>query len=327
MKYRKLGKTEICISTIGFGCWGIGGNSYGEVDDKESIRALNLAFEKGINFFDTADLYGNGHSETILAHALGYNRKNIVIASKGGTLPHTGFNMPQDFSIKYLKSVFEKSLVRLDTDYIDLYQLHSPMLSDLVNSEEVFAYFAKLKKNGTIRAFGISVRSPEDGLEVLAKYPVDTIQVNYNMIDQRASECGLFREVLEKDVGIIIRTPLVFGFLTGTLTGGEKFKKGIDHRANWPKEQLKRWASAYILFDNLARKRNITSVQLALLFCLSECTASSVIPGMLNTQQVNENAVAGDMSVLSKKELTIIREIYNNNIFYDNHSKLKGILQ
>ena len=140
MNFRELGKTGIKVSEIGFGAWGIGGPSrnapgYGEVDDNESIKALKYAYDNRINFFDTADLYGDGHSERIIAEALGGLRDKIIIASKGGTLPHTGLYMPQDFSARHLTKALDQSLRRLKTDYIDLYQLHSPKIEDIEKNE------------------------------------------------------------------------------------------------------------------------------------------------------------------------------------------------
>ena len=131
MKYRQLGKTDIFVSEIGYGTWGLGSDyatGYGKVDDRESITSLQYAFENGINFFDTADLYGSGHSETILSKALFQNRRDIIIATKGGTLPHSGLFMPQDFSSEYLEKALNNSLGRLKTDYIDYINYIVPKL-------------------------------------------------------------------------------------------------------------------------------------------------------------------------------------------------------
>ena len=126
MKFRELGSTGMKISEIGFGTWGIGGNSYGPVDDNVAKMALEKALERGINFFDTSDIYGDGHSEELLGNVFSSRRKDVIIASKGGTLPHKGFYMPQNFSSEHLELALDKSLVRLRTDYIDLYQTHWP---------------------------------------------------------------------------------------------------------------------------------------------------------------------------------------------------------
>ena len=317
MNYRILGQTGLKVSEIGFGTWGIGGNSYGETDDKTSLLALEKAFEKGVNFYDTADLYGNGNSESLLARAFAKNRDKIIIATKGGNLPHTSFVMPQNFSKKYLESALNESLKRLKTDYIDLYQLHSPLVEDIERNECIYA-LKEFQKSGKIRTYGVSVRSPKDGIECIKKYNIPVIQFNYNMIDQRARIDGLFEISEKNETGIISRTPLVFGFLSGKLTGNENFKEGVDHRSNWPKEQLQRWAKASRLFENLSKENKITQVQLALSFCLSSSSISTVIPGMLNVGEVTENTKTSE---LTDYQITKIYEIYNAGDFYDKSAK------
>ena len=138
MNYRNFGILDRKISEISFGTWGLGNNhspGYGKTSDTESEKALNLAYEKGVNFFDTADLYGLGHSEKIISKLLKNKRDKIIVASKGGTLPHTKLYMPQNFTKEYLLSALDKSLNRLETDYIDLYQLHSPKLDDIETND------------------------------------------------------------------------------------------------------------------------------------------------------------------------------------------------
>jgi aryl-alcohol dehydrogenase-like predicted oxidoreductase len=323
MRYRILGSTGLEVSEIGYGTWGLGGNSYGPVDDNESKKTLKLAFEKGINFYDTSDLYGDGHSEELLSEVFKNTRDKVIVATKGGTLPHTGFYMPQDFSPKHLKNALEGSLQRLKTDYIDLYQLHSPKIEDIENNESVIQLLEGFQKEGKIRAYGISVRSPDDGKIAIEKYHFPVVQVNFNMIDQRAIENGLFALAREREVGIIVRTPLVFGYLTGKLDGNEQFQ-GIDHRANWPKEQLQRWAKAPNLFSFLYEGKDRTPAQTALRFCLEHDGVSTVIPGMMNINEVRENTEASDMSPLTDEEMERIRRIYQDHDFYDKSAKHKS---
>lgn len=323
MKYRKLGKTDILVSTVGYGCWGIGGDAYGPVDDSESTKSLSLAYDRGINFFDTADVYGDGHSEEVLGKALKDIRKKIVIATKGGTKPHYGFEMPQDFSAKNMIESFEKSLRRLMTDYIDLYQLHSPPGEFIRNTDEVSLTFDALnglKRNGKIRALGISVRSPSDGLFVAENLDVDFLQVNYNLIDQRAQEIGLFDYCKKKGIGIIARTPLAFGFISGRYAPGQKFS-APDHRANWPQEQIDRWAASHELFTAINEKKKRTNVHLALQFCISDDAVATVIPGMLTRKEVEENAQAADLPPLTLAELKKIKTIYQTQYFFDANAK------
>lgn len=319
MKYRKLGATSIEVSEIGFGTWGLGGTSYGPVDDNESVRALQRAFDLGITFYDTADLYGNGHSETILGKALGAKRKQIIIGTKGGTLPHSGFHMPQDFSPQYIRGALEASLKRLGTDYIDLYQLHSPKLEE-IQGQELRATLEELKAAGKILEYGISVRAPKDGVAAIQAMNFRTVQANFNLIDQRAIECGLLSLAQEKGIGVIARTPLCFGFLTGNLKETTSFAEG-DHRKLWPKAQLKRWADAVALFEKLYQSKGNTPAQLALRFCLSAPGISTVIPGMMNVKEVEENASASDLPSLDAEELAAVKEIYAAHEFYDPSAK------
>lgn len=313
MKYRILGKTGFKVSEIGFGTWGLGGDSYGPVDDSVSKKALKLAFDLGVTFYDTSDLYGNGHSEEILGEVFKNVRDKVIIATKGGTLPHTGFYMPQDFSARHLENALEGSLKRLKTDYVDLYQLHSPTIMD-IEKNNVIETLENFKAQGKIMAYGISVRSPDDGKIVIEKYNFPVVQVNFNMIDQRAIENGLFDLAKEKRTGIIVRTPLVFGYLTGLLSGNEQFK-GRDHRANWPKEQLKHWADSPDFFSFLYKDK--TPVQAALRFCLDFEAVSTVIPGMMNIAEVEENVKSSEMSHLSSEEHHRIQQLYQSHEFYD----------
>lgn len=317
MKYRKLGNTGLEVSEIGFGTWGLGGDAYGPVDDNVSKEALRFAFDLGVTFYDTADLYGNGHSEEVIGEALKSVREMVNIATKVGTLPHSGFYMPQDFSPKHIREGLEASLRRLRTDYIDLYQLHSPPIEALNTS--IIETLESLQKEGKIRAFAVSVRSPSDGLTAIEK-GFKALQVNFNLIDHRAIETNLFALARRENVGIIARTPLAFGYLTGTLKGDENLGDS-DHRAKWPTDQLDRWAKAPRLFSFLNEGKNRSLAQLALKFCLAYGSVSTVIPGMVNVDEVQENVRASDMEPLTSYELTRIRNIYKVNRFYDPATK------
>ena len=320
---RSLGRTGIEVSEIGYGTWGLGGDAYGAVSDEESTKALLLAFERGVNFFDTSDLYGNGHSESILGKVFRNVREQVVIATKGGMLPHTGFEMPQDFSVRHLSQSLEGSLNRLGTDYVDLYQLHSPSLENIVDMDGIVHTLESFYAAGKIRCYGISVRSPDEGIMAIERYRFPVVQVNFNMIDQRARENGLIALAQRTGTGIIIRTPLVFGFLTGKLNGDAEFS-GRDHRANWPVSQRKCWANATGNFSFLWRDKPFNPAQYALRYCLDHVGVSTVIPGMLNCSEVENNTAASAMLPLMGTEMQHIAEIYQKNDFYDPHAKMKG---
>ena len=241
MNYRPLGETGLQVSEIGFGAWGIGGGeaapAYGTTDDRRSIYALQRAFELGINFFDTADFYGDGHSETLISRALGDHREEIVIASKVGLVDANG---AQNFSPGHIRNSVEGSLSRLQTDCIDLYQLHGPPVHLLEEDDSIIATLHDLKEAGKIREIGISVASPEDGLAAVTRFGFRVIQVNFNLVDQRAQEIGLFDLCLQTGAGIIGRTPLCFGFLSGAYSAEAEFQPN-DHRSGRSPEQINKW--------------------------------------------------------------------------------------
>ena len=318
MRYRTLGSTGIRVSEIGFGTWGLGGTAsgavaYGPTDDSQSIRALQVALDAGINFFDTADFYGFGHSEQIVGTALRRMRERVVIASKAGMLDAAG---TQDFSPRYLRRALERSLGRLGTDYIDLYQLHSPPIELLQGDDRILAELQRFKEEGKIRAYGLSARSPEDAAVGVEELGFPCVQANFNLVDQRALEGRLFEICARKDAGVIARTPLCFGFLTGRYSAASEFDQH-DHRNRWSVDQRERWAGAMGHFVSaLARRPGQTPAQFALSFCLSFPAVSTAIPGMLTEDHVKENAGASDFGALSERETAEIVDVYRENSFF-----------
>lgn len=324
MRHRRLGRTGIDVSAIGFGTWGLGGDSYGPVDDDLSHRVLRAAFERGVTFYDTSDLYGAGHSERVLGAALEDVRDRVVICSKVGLLPHSGFAMPMDFSPAHLRDGLAASLDRLRTRWIDVYLLHSPELDLLRRDPEILETLRGFQAEGRIRSFGLSARSPADAQAGVEEFDFPVVQVNYNMIDQRAADDGLFDLVQRRGTGVIVRTPLCFGYLSGRLAADHRFE-GKDHRANWPVDQLRRWADAPGLFAHLhGGSGQSTATQLALRFCLAPDVVSTVIPGMMTLAEVEENTTAADLPSLSSAELADIRNIYASNTFFDRSAKQRG---
>lgn len=317
MRYRSLGHTGIRVSEIGFGTWGLGGTrdgaiAYGPTNDRESIAALERAFERGINFYDTADLYGHGHAEELLGETFATRRSKIVIATKAGFRDAR----TQEFTPQYLESALEGSLRRLRCDAIDLFLLHSPSLEILERRPEVWETAERLRGRGTARAIGVSVRSPDDGLAVVAQFAPDVLEVNFNLTDQRAVQNGLFDRCQHQGIGIIVRTPLCFGFLTGAYAADQRFASG-DHRAGWSVEQRRRWNEANQLFaDAVARVPGQTAAQFALRYCLSYPAVSTAIPGMLQTEHVDENTRASELGPMSSEEIDRIAEAYRQHTFF-----------
>jgi aryl-alcohol dehydrogenase-like predicted oxidoreductase len=316
LRYRSLGRTGLRVSEIGFGAWGIGGDAggaiaYGPADRGESLRALDAALDRGINFYDTSDFYGHGRSEELIGEAFAGRRGDVVIASKVGLLED---GSKTDFSAAHLRRALEASLKRLRTDYVDLYQLHSPSPEAL--DDEAVSALKLLKQEGKIRAYGLSARSPEEGKAALQRFGFPALQVNFNLIDGRALDCGLFELAAREDAGIVARTPLSFGFLTGRYEAGGNFHEK-DHRRRWSPEQRTLWADAPDLFRKMMEKTpNQTAAQFALRFCLSHASVSSTIPGMLNAAQVEENAAAGDLPPLAADELRQVAEIRSRGNFF-----------
>lgn len=317
MRYRKLGATGIEVSEIGFGAWGIGGTNrgsiaYGPTDDAQSLEALNRAFELGVNFFDTADLYGAGQSDRLLGEAFHARRDRVVFASKVG---YTDAKGSSDYSPQQIERVLDESLKRLRTDYLDVYQLHDPPLAILEERPEILETIRRLKREGKIRAVGISARTPDDALIFVERFEPDCVQVNFNLTDLRASRNGLFALAAECRVACIIRTPLCFGFLSGEYAADANFAEG-DHRRLWSKEQRELWAKAPALFREIAARNGSTSAQLALRFCLSYPSVATTIPGMLTSAQVEENAHAGELGPLPAEDLAMMERIHDGNEFF-----------
>lgn len=310
MKARKLGKSDIHISEIGFGTWGIGGNAYGQTDDGESTKALHKAAELGITLFDTAPIYGMGRSEELLGKAFANNRNKMIFATKLGMVDETG---RQDFTVPFAEQSISTSLTRLKTDYIDLLQLHGPSPEQVTS--ELYEFLEAQKKSGKIRAIGVSVRNPKEGLDYCRVNFFDSIQVNLNLFDQRAIEYGLLNLAQEQSVGLVARTPLGFGFLTGK-TAGEDLEKTGDHRARFSENQRNLWAnSTEKFFSNEDSNNRQTAAQFALRFCLSFSSITSVIPGMLTVSQVVENVLASELGPLAETELNNIFNTYRENEF------------
>lgn len=314
MRYRLLG--NLIVSEIGFGAWGIGGategaTSYGPTDDSVSRSAIRTALANGINFFDTSNVYGDGHSEELLGQELNHRRGQVIIATKAGLQKH---NSEHDLSSGSLRRSLEGSLKRLGTDYVDLLQLHSPpMILLLFEQFEVMGILDQFQKEGLIREFGISVKSPQDGIRAV-QLGFRVLQVNFSMIDQRAWECGLIDLAEKTKASLIARTPFCFGFLTGKLN--DLNFDARDHRSGWSRAQLEKWLEASKMFDKLNAGKSRRLHELALKFCIYPKVFSTVIPGIQTPAEAIENASVSELPDLTPEEIEIIQNIYKQNDFY-----------
>jgi aryl-alcohol dehydrogenase-like predicted oxidoreductase len=318
VKRRVLGRTGLAVSPIGFGAWAIGGNrfgnSYGATDDGESQRAVRRAHELGCNFFDTADVYGHGHSEEILGATLEGIRKDVIIATKVGgnfynrdvnplllgrlaealgrplaqVAPDTPLPVTHDanFSPSYIRFAVERSLVRLRTDYIDLLQLHNPALG-LTADPETYGVLEELKEEGKIRFYGVSVHTPDEGLAAVEVTQPDTVQIVYNVV-RREAEDRFFPAAGAAKVGVIAREPLANGFLAGKYGPESAWEQG-DIRARMPRPYVTQIAAVGERVKELALQAGVTPAQLALRFVLDNEAVSVVIVGMKTVAQVEEN--------------------------------------
>lgn len=310
MKYRKLGKTGLEVSEIGFGCWAIGGSGYGPTRDSDSMEALETAWAHGVNFYDTADTYGHGHSEELLGKFLrDKDRRKVYIASKAGW---DFYHEPSRkvFTPEHLRFACDRSLERLDVDYIDLYQLHNPD-ADQIRAGEAVGELAKLKEQGKIRFIGISVHREEEALAALSDPRIDALQLIFNMIDQRMA-VRVFEKCREAGVAIIAREPLACGMLSGKYGPSHEFDRE-DHRRRWTKDKLELDVRKIELIRTVLGTQRLSLAQAALEYVLDFSEVSIVIPGAKTKAQVLENLKATEGPLLRIQEASQIRDLYRKN--------------
>jgi aryl-alcohol dehydrogenase-like predicted oxidoreductase len=310
VKYRKLGKTGIEVSEVGFGCWPIGGNkygnSYGFVDDNESIKAVKKAVDLGCNYFDTADVYGLGHSEEILGRGILGSRDKCILATKVGN-DFYDQKYALDFSPKYVRFALEKSLERLNTDYIDVYLLHNPSYTEIQN-QEVFRVLADLKKEGKIRAAGVSVNNSREGIVAIVSELIDVVQIRVNFYHV-GPVYDLFPVAVKNNIGIVAREPLGNGFLTGKYSAEDSFVQG-DFRSEFLFDERDfRTRIADKLAAKLAIPGKRSMAQAAIRFALSHDAVSTAIPGAKTVKQTEENMAAGDTPELVQDDINSVLEL------------------
>jgi aryl-alcohol dehydrogenase-like predicted oxidoreductase len=309
LKYRKLGSTNLLVSEIGFGTWGISGLGYGSTDDNESIRTLHKALDIGINLIDTADSYGNGHSEELIGRVLkARGDKDTIIATKFGWDFYRPDGIRCNLNRDYIYFALEKSLKRLGRDWIDIYQIHNSK-PELIIKNRVYETLDELKKQGKIRFCGVSASHIDDGIEAISSGKPDVIQVRYNLLDQKA-EKTIFPLALQKRIGIIVREPLACGLLTGKYDSRSIFPKS-DHRRGWNRNFLEETVIKVRKLEFLKGPEK-TLTQAALGFILLHKAVSSVIPGSKTVEQLRENFEASRVK-LNPFEFQEIKSLYTNN--------------
>jgi aryl-alcohol dehydrogenase-like predicted oxidoreductase len=319
MRYRTLGRTGWKVSEISFGAWAIG-SAWGKVDDRESLEALHEAIDRGVNFIDTADVYGDGHSERLVGKLRRERSEKILVATKAGRRlsPHTA----DGYNKRNLTQFVERSLRNLRTDAIDLLQLHCPP-TEVYYRPEVFEALDDFVKAGKIRHYGVSVERIEEALKAIEYPHVQSVQIIFNMFRHRPAEL-FFREAKRRKVGILARVPLASGMLTGKMTRQTKFSPE-DHRA------FNRHGEAFDVgetfsgvdyntglkaVEELKRlvPKGATISQFALRWILMFDAITCAIPGAKRPEQAAQNVAASSLPRLSRTTMLKIEAIYNNYI-------------
>jgi aryl-alcohol dehydrogenase-like predicted oxidoreductase len=300
---------------VGFGAWAIGGPSklgdvevgWGEVDDALSLRAIEAAYDAGVTFFDTSDAYGAGRSERLIGQAFRQKRDRVVIATKVGNRTTSAGEWVKDYSKRWILEAIHASLARLGTEYVDLYQLHSPT-ETAHYLDESFEALETLKSQGKIRFYGVSVGPAAHGPWVIKHTPADTIQVIYNMLE-REPEQELLPLAQAKGVGIIARVPLASGFLTGKFTASVTFPVN-DHRLRtYSREKIHQMVGQVGKLCFLCEGKGKSLAQAALQYCLVHPAVSTVIPGAKTPDQARANAAASDGVLLTEEEAAQARAV------------------
>lgn len=312
MQYTQLGQRGPTVSTVGFGAWAIGGKNWGTTDDAVSKRALHKALDLGTTFIDTADVYGFGHSEDLIAQVLHErrgDRDRIIIATKAGNdfyyasdNDDSGYGpIRQNYEKDYIIFAAEQSLKRLGVESLDILQLHSGDLEN-INRDEPWEALQILKRQGKIKHAGWSIQSFQETEQafLLERYHkvIDTIQVRYNLLEREA-ERVLFPETQKYGIGVIVRIPLIFGLLTGKFTRQSVFIEDDHRKFNLSPEKLDTYLTQMEnlrgFFDNFPDQ---SMAQVSLRFCITHPACHTVIPGAKTPQQVEENCAASDLGAI-----------------------------
>ncbi len=323
MKYRNLGATDIRVSEVGFGVWTVSTGWWGEVVDENSIELLRKAYERGINYFDTADTYGSGKGETLLADA-GLTapgmREEVVISTKIGydfysnTARRGQQERPQDWSEDFIRYAFGESLERLGTDYVDFLQLHNTKM-DAVEDDRLFELLEEFKEEGRIRAYGVALGPKigwrEEGVRVMGERNIHGVQMIYNLLEQDPGR-DLVEAARETGTGLVVRVPHSSGMLEGNYDESTTFGEN-DHRRHRPKEWLVDGLKKVEQLGFLTESEERTIGQAALKFVLAAPEVASTLPNIYSEEQIEEFAATSEVPDLTPEELRHVAELYERN--------------
>ena len=318
MNYRTLGKTGLKVSEIGFGSWAIGGPSgsagtpwgWGEVSERDATAAVERARDLGVNFFDTADVYGDGRSEEMLGRALGPGWKGAYVASKAGNVVRKG-QEAKDWSREHLTRSCEASLKRLRKETIDVYQLHNPEVADIQNGDWPET-LERLREQGKIRWYGVSVFVPEEAMAVLERGAGHVIQLAYNAL-RLEMEDEVLPRARKDNFGIIARVPLYYGVLAGKFQPSTSFGAD-DHRSHTlPPEVMRELVPRAERLKPLAGSSSLA--RWALQFALANPAVSTVIPGARNPRQAEQNCKAAEAPALPAEQAEAARKFWRSDAY------------
>ncbi len=320
MRYRTFGKTGWKVSEIGLGTWALGSAAWGDVDEEQALEVLDEAINQGINFIDTADVYGDGTSEKRIAKALKDVDKRIYVATKFGRRldPHTSSGYTKGNLEKFL----ERSLNNLETDTVDLVQLHCPP-TEVYYRPEIFEAMEDFVDQGMVRYYGVSVEKVEEGLKALEYPNLASVQMIFNMFRQRPADL-FFERAEEKGVAVITRVPLASGLLTGKYDRDAQFPDNDHRNFNRKGEEFDVGETfAGVNFETgldaegeieKVKPEGFSMAQLAIKWILEHDDVNIVIPGAKNRQQVRDNAGASELSGLSDEFMDVVDDVYDNMI-------------
>jgi aryl-alcohol dehydrogenase-like predicted oxidoreductase len=315
MKYRTFSNTK--VSEIGLGTWQLGAD-WGDVDDSTAEKVLATAVENGVNFFDTADCYGEGLSETRLGRFVKTLSSEVVIATKLGRFPRPGW--PDNFSQEQFRKHTEDSLKRLGVECLDLTQVHCPP-TDLLRKGDVFDWLRTLKQEGKIKQFGFSVESMEEAQICLQQKGVASLQIIFNVFRQKAI-ASIFKEAQEKQVALIVRLPLASGLLSGKLNRESKFAKNDHRNFNRDGQEFNvgetfsglPFEKGLELVEGLKKITPQNLSQFALRWVLDFEAVTVVIPGSKNPQQVTDNCAASALLPLTEETHKALSDFYLKDV-------------
>ena len=317
MKYKKLGKSGIEVSEIGFGAWTIALNWWGkEIDADEAKRMLKKAYDCGINFFETGDMYGKGKSEKLIGEAFKGMRNEVVISTKYGydfeTAEQIGHKeLPQKFDEKFTLNALEKSLERLQTDYVDMYGLHNPKMYH-IHDDSIFKTLDNLQNEERIRtyqvALGPAIGWEQEGLEAMKRNNVTAVQTVYNMLEQTPGN-QLINSGIKNNVGILVRVPDASGILTGKVNANTKIDEK-DHRSVRKGEWIKASLQKVETLRPIAERNGLSITELAIKFILSKNGISSVFPTVISEEEIQMFSDMSNGRYLSNSDMKEIDELY-----------------